>query len=407
MTVKVRFLHPCPQREIASLVRDRLARCRSAEIVSGFVTPDGVEVLRASAAAGRITRLVLGAGTFKAFEALDDLIASGLAPGSVRVHLGHSRATGGRKHPFARYRPMLHSKIYLFEMRDGTTAAFIGSHNMTGFALRGLNGEAGVLLEGASSDPVFAEIRAHLAESFRQAVQYDSSLKAAYAQWLRDYLDQFGTDATDMPRDGESKRTVILFATTPPGRIPKKGERVYFELDLRLTEVNAIDTEVHLHLFHAMPNSPTQALALSGGSDEALIGKVEAIDAAAGSAEVNADWFIDNPNRPELKPTIRPFRPTLTVGKQQVRAHILGKLATRFDYLFDTGKGEWTPILGEERLHDEQMDITWSPVKGFREAEAMLAEDPEQMLLSGLREVSPDSGSFVLFSRRRRRLGPR
>jgi hypothetical protein len=405
MTATFRFLHPDPQREIASLIRDRLAGCRSAEIVSGFATPDGVETLRVGTAARRITRFVLGAGTFKAFEALDKLIDAGLAPSSVRVHLGHTRATGGRTHPFARYRPMLHSKVYFFEMPDGTAAAFIGSHNMTSFALRGLNGEAGMLLEGSSSAPVFTEIRAHLAESFQQAVPYDASLKEAYARWLRDYLEQLGIDATDMPRDSESTRTVILFASVPAGRLPETGDRVYFELDQRLTEVKAIETEVHLHLFHTLPGTPAEALARSGSSDVAFVGKVEAIDSAAGSAEVNADWFIDNPDRPELKPTPRPFRPPLTIGKQQVRAHVLGKLQTRFDYLFDTGKGKWVPLLGQEQLRDEETDTEWSPVTGFHEAIGV--ETSAHMLLSDLREVSPESGSFVLFSRRRRRLGSR
>jgi len=405
MTVTFRFLHSRPQHEVASLIRTRLAYCQAVEIVSGFVTPDGVEALRVGTAAGRIARFVLGGATFKAFEALDDLIDAGLAPGSVRVHLGHTRATGGKKHPFARYHPMLHSKIYFFEMPDGTAAAFVGSHNMTGFALRGLNGEAGMLLEGSSSAGIFDEIRAHITESFRQAVPYDRSLKEAYARWLRDYLDQLGIDATDMPRDSESKQTVILFTLAPKHRLPDIGERIYFELDQRLTEVNAIDTEVHLHLFHAMPSTPAEALARSGSSDLALEGKVEFIDSAAGSAEVTADWFIDNPDRPTLEPTIHPFRPKLTLGKQQVRARVSRKLQDRFDYLFDTGRGKWVPTLGDEQLRDEEADISWSAVTGFRETEGMESSVPAN--LPNLREASPDSGSFVLFSRRRRRLGPR
>jgi hypothetical protein len=113
MTVTATFLHSRPQHEIASTIRNRLAGCRSAGIVSGFATPDGVDALRAKSVSSKIKRLVLGAATFKAFEALDGLISSGLPAGAARVHLGHTRATKGRKHPFARYRPMLHSKIYL------------------------------------------------------------------------------------------------------------------------------------------------------------------------------------------------------------------------------------------------------------------------------------------------------
>src|SRR5258708_38267125 len=89
MSVTATFLHSRPQHEIASTIRNRLAGCRTAEIVSGFATPDGVNALRANSVSSKIKRLVLGAGTFKAFEALHDLISSGLPTGAARVHLGH------------------------------------------------------------------------------------------------------------------------------------------------------------------------------------------------------------------------------------------------------------------------------------------------------------------------------
>jgi hypothetical protein len=75
------------------------------------------------------------------------------------------------------------------EMPDGSATALVGSHNLTGFALRGLNGEAGVLLEGAASDAAFADIRQHIAESFLQAAPYDPTLKEAYAWWTREYFE--------------------------------------------------------------------------------------------------------------------------------------------------------------------------------------------------------------------------
>lgn len=403
MSITTTFLNSRPQREVASTIRKYLANCRSAEIVAGFATPDGIEALRAKSASSKITRLVLGAATFKAFEALDGLIGAGLSAGAAKVHLGHTRATGGRKHPFARYRPMLHSKIYFFEMPDGTTAAFVGSHNLTGFALRGFNGEAGMLLHGPASDPIFREVRAHIAESYRQAVPYDPSMKAAYAQWLRDYLDQLGTDATDMPRDSETRPTVILFAEAPHGRMPSAGDRIYFELDMRITEVNSIDTEVHLHLFKVAPSTPSEALSRSGASEVALLGRVEAIDSAAGSAEVKADWYIDDPSQPKLQPTVQPFRPKLRQGNQQVRALVLKKLDTSFDYLFDGGREVWAPKIGDEQIHDDETGVVWSAVAGFQEA----SPGAGQLLLPALKELSPVSGSFVLFSKRRRRLGSR
>ena len=142
MSVSVKVLFGRPQHEIASLLRDHLKRCTSASLVAGFMTVEGIEVIAAPLRAhpGKLAHLVVGAGTWRAFDALDRLISVGVAPSALFVHLGHSRATtsAGAQHAFFRYHPMLHSKVYLLEMGDGTSAAFVGSHNLTGFALLGL-----------------------------------------------------------------------------------------------------------------------------------------------------------------------------------------------------------------------------------------------------------------------------
>lgn len=401
MSVAATFLHALPQIKIATMIRDRLARCRDAQIVSGFATPDGIEALRATASAGKISRLVLGAATFKAFEALDNLIAAGLPTTAARVHLGHTRRTGGKKNPFERLRPMLHSKIYLFEMPDGTSAAFVGSHNLTGFALRGMNGEAGVLLEGSASEPVFDDVRGHIAESYKQAVQYDTTLKEAYARWYADYLDRLRTATNDMPRDAEYRRTIILFAETAPGPMPSAAQHLYFELDKRIEEIKALQTEVHLHLFSRLPATPRHALASVASASQSFIASVEAIDSGAGSVEIKADWFIDDGSKSTLKPTVRPFRPTLSTGKQQVRALIKSDLGETFDYLFEEDTTRWEPILGESELVDEEANERWNPVLGFGHPD--LSEQLGRRFYTALPEMSPDSGSFILFSRKRRR----
>ena len=158
--------------------------------------------------------------------------------------------------------------------------------------------------------------------------------------------------------------------------MPSPGDRIYFELDMRITEVNSIDTEVHLHLFAAMPATPAEALSRSAVSDTALLGKVEAIDSAAGSAEVKADWFIEDPTKPQLKPTVHPFRPTLSPGKQQVRALVSKSLEAGFDYLFDAGKGNWKPTLSEEKIRDEETNVVWSAVTGLRAPPTLLHKTP-------------------------------
>ena len=166
MSLSVKVLFDRPQREVGSILRSRLDSCASAAVVVGFMTVDGIEAVAQPmhARPGKLRHLVVGAGNYKAFEACDHLIDAGVASSAVRVHLGFTRTTH-RKRGFVRYHPMLHSKVFLMEMGDGTASALVGSHNLTGFGMKGLNGEAGILIEGPSSSPEFDDIRAHIAEA--------------------------------------------------------------------------------------------------------------------------------------------------------------------------------------------------------------------------------------------------
>jgi hypothetical protein len=128
----------------------------------------------------------------------------------------------------------------------------------------------------------------------------------------------------------------------------------------------------------------------------------------SGSAEVNAAWFIGDPDKPELRRSVRPFWPVLTPGMQQDRVRINEALTTQFQYFFEKPEGrKWDPILGPEVLHDDEKNVAWSLVTGLQEVEAKdkPRHDRLQARLVDVEEVSPMSGSFVLVSRSRRRLG--
>src|SRR5207249_10606658 len=90
MPLTVEVLFGRPQREIASLLRDRISRCSATSIVVGFATPEGLQAVAPALLArpGRLSALVLGAGTYKGFETLDQLLASGVQPDRLLVHLG-------------------------------------------------------------------------------------------------------------------------------------------------------------------------------------------------------------------------------------------------------------------------------------------------------------------------------
>ena len=119
-----------------------------------------------------------------------------------------------------------------------------------------------------------------------------------------------------------------------------------------------------------------------------------------GGLELDADWSIDDRKRAELRPTVRPFRPATSKGMQQVRVRVLKTLGDRFDYLFDDGKSTWIPEFGDELiLDDEFKHEVWRPVRGLSEGDLIGSEKRRMALI----EASPPSGSFILFSRRRRK----
>lgn len=404
MAPTLRFLHSEPQHEISSLLQACFARCRNAFVVAGFVTPDGVKALKILQAghASKLSQLVVGAGTYQSFVAVDQLVSSGTPLPGVRIHLGHSQPSGGKKNPFRRYHPMLHSKIYLFEMDDGSAAAFVGSHNMTGFALRGLNGEAGLLIEGLSSETIFAEIRQHIDEAFAQAIPYEPSMKEAYAWWTKQYLDGLGAEANDSPRDAEPQRTIVILAESAGGRLPASGQVIYFEIAEELSEIRALGTEVHVHVFDAIPQSPSEALDRLNEAKASFSCKTEGLELGQGSVEVAADWSIDDRRVPVLNPVVRPFRPATSLGMQQVRVRVTEPVQSRFDYLFDSGKQDWAPEFDLDATRDDDQTGRWHRVKGLNGGNIPIGAAESQQLR--LLEVTPESGSFILFSRRRRRL---
>ena len=67
--------------------------------------------------------------------------------------------------------PHAAQQVY-FDMADGRVLNLSCSDNLTGFALLGLNGEAGILLQGPSNSPEFIVIRNDIDESVAQSFRY-------------------------------------------------------------------------------------------------------------------------------------------------------------------------------------------------------------------------------------------
>jgi hypothetical protein len=101
MAISVQVLFDTPQREIAPVLRDRLNRCVSASLLSGFGTVEGIAAIGdpIRARPDKLRALVLGSGTYRAYEALDQLIGAGVPQERLHVHLGHTRPTAEGARP--------------------------------------------------------------------------------------------------------------------------------------------------------------------------------------------------------------------------------------------------------------------------------------------------------------------
>ena len=76
MSLTSTVLFDLPQKEIASLIADRMRRSSAMSIVTGFATPGGLAAIFEPIVAQpqKLQTLVVGAATYPGFEALDKLL---------------------------------------------------------------------------------------------------------------------------------------------------------------------------------------------------------------------------------------------------------------------------------------------------------------------------------------------
>jgi hypothetical protein len=313
---------------------------------------------------------------------------------------------------------MLHSKVYYMELESSKAVAFIGSHNMTSFALTGLNGEAAVMIEGPIDSPEFDKVRDHIQAAQSQAVEYSSGMKEAYAWWAREFIEGLRGEMR-IPQDWSTVRTILLFARAAKGDRPKTGDQIYFEIPSGIEQIDSFKTETHLFLFDALPANPSEALRLAHTAVARYTCKTLGAENRQGNLEVVAQWRIDGMTATILTPVPSEiYRPNPPAGMQQVRAEVETSKLVSFDYLFEREKFGWDPELSSHELvlpSRETFDIVtfseargankstpgWKLVKGLIPRLASKEKDEEALKLA-----APDSGSFILVSLRRRPKDP-
>jgi hypothetical protein len=227
-------------------------------------------------------------------------------------------------------------------------------------------------------------------------------------------MEGLAQKADDLPREGEAKRTIIILAELEAGQSPENGDKIYFELPAALGKVQTMRAEVHIYLFDHLPPSPIEALLRLDEASATVWCKIIGLEDDQGGAELDADWFIDNRRHPKLKRTRKPFRPKPAPDMQQVRVEAYNKIFDEFEYLFEPKRGKWEPMFDTESTIDvsgtgrEALQrinlippehLEWFWVKGLRPSEG----DEPEAVRQAITETSPESGSFILLSYRRRK----
>lgn len=416
MSVTTTVLFQRPQQEIATLIRDRLSRSVATRIVTGFATPGGLAEIGAPILAnpGSLATFVIGASTYPGFQALDNLLAAGVPMDRLRVHLGFSAPSGTPKNPVVRYHPMLHSKVYYMELPGARACAFIGSHNVTAFALGGSNGEAAVLIEGDVHAPEFAAVRGHIDEAERQATPYSPTMKEGFSWWFKEYVEGLKAEIR-MPTDWVTVRTILAFSHIQGGRWPKTGETIYFEIPAGIEEIESLKTEVHLFIYDTMPADPMSAINAISSASRRYTCQTIGVENGQGNREVSVDWVIDGGWALNSVPSAT-FRPSTSAGMQQVRAKVVDTKLPSYEYAFERERTGWDPVFSEIDVIDALEpplleEVARREARGGRQIAAwrlVSAIEPRsgsqfETDQKALNRATPESGAFILVSLRRRR----
>ena len=405
--LKTELLFPNPHQPLSDKIAHLASSCVAAHIVTGFVTVDGIRSLPECLRSGSLLKTFLvGSGTQRGFDAMDKLLADGLPRDRLRIHLGHTRHTKPKAvYPFLRYHPMLHGKIYLFEYRDGTFAAIVGSHNVTNFALNGLNGEAAVCISGPTSDPAYSLLVSHIEQCRKESSPYQPEMKEAYAWWTEQFADGLAAKAMDRHRDYERRYTLIVFCQGSAA--PAVGSELYLELPAKLYQ-KSLRIDVHGYVFDKLPRDSKEALAKASQARATFTGELDGLMSKRGAVELLADWELVGTER-VLTRTVKPFRPKPAPRHQQARVEVRGPLSRTYIYAFDWDRPTWKPDLDNAeplRLSDpdvailEELDLIPEEHLEWYRVSALI---PEQSEGNAEFKAAAEEASarFILFSPRR------
>jgi len=423
MPITTTVLFDTPQHEVASKIVQLLNSSTEVSIVAGFLTEEGTALIAdpIRRKPNVLRNLIVGAGTLRALEALDELIKLGVHQDRMHVHLGYSRHSSGKRSSFIQYHPMLHSKVYYFERENALASAIIGSHNVTGFALSGQNGEASVLLEGNRNEQAFADIRNHIDQSVQSSIPYNPLMKEAYSWWARQFAE--GLQYKIYHEGGnrgeiENRKTIVVFSVPyNQSDMPRSGETIYLEVPEAFKILSSLNDPVHFYILPKLPSSPQEAVRHAPNCKVAYNASVIGTNMDRRVEEGKADWLIPDVRNPTFKRAPSPFKPAPHQDMIQVFLRLNESLQARYEYLFQYEKNKWEPVFDENKKIEVSPEhakiftnlklippehIPWMRVVDLHPVETDTKFSNEWK--KAIKETAPEAGIYALYSRSRKKL---
>lgn len=206
--------------KLSEKIRDSLKNAKKIKIVSGFLSKSGFESILGRNSkekqefGEKIEYIIVGCLTVQCAELFDDLIKYPNYQKKIFVNLGIGRASLTYKKTLTRYLPMVHTKIIGIDYDSNQNTFYIGSSNITKFALEDFNAEAGVIIENLT------EAESGEISNYMDSIKSLPSTKLYDVKQKEDliYLTQlFTTDESDYLNNlYENIRTFLLVLCVSP-----------------------------------------------------------------------------------------------------------------------------------------------------------------------------------------------
>ncbi len=223
-------------KKLSDEIKTVLPSINNIKIISGFLTREGFEKIfgpdekNIKDNGKKIEYIVVGRLTVECAEIFDELYLMPEYKNKLFINLGLGRLNKSHT-AINRFLPMIHSKIIALNPSLDDNLFYIGSANITHFAIEDFNAEAGIILKNIDSSERTGITRyMDNLKNLKSTVPYDPSLKDSL-----NFLSNLSADPLE--KDVENIDSCLLvLCLSPTDYKPKKGDVLFADLPKHLPE---------------------------------------------------------------------------------------------------------------------------------------------------------------------------